>query len=457
MKQYRFPEGFVWGSATSAYQVEGSPLADGSGPSIQDGWAHTPGNVRDGSTADVAADTYNRYREDAATMREMGLQHYQFSMNWARILPEGVGKPNQKALDYYDSFVDSLLEAGVSPTPILYVWELPAALQYRGGWTNRDVADWFAEFAAVAFDLVGDRASHWATVCEPWSIAHLGHTVGELAPGMNDLHAGMRAVHHVNLAHGRAVQAFRASSAKGQIGCHCTTADSQPASASEADATAAARVMDYFTGLYIDPIMKGAYPSEMERLLADAWPPVAEGDMATISTPIDFIGVTYYSGFVVAEGATTDDGSRPNALFQLLDVRLLPTDFPKTSMGWGINPKGIGRVLRWMRDRYGNFPVYVSENGAAFDDVVEDGRVADPERIAYIRDHLIEAHGAIQDGVDLRGWFVWSQLDTWEYMSGFKGRFGLVHVDYETQRRTVKDSGWWYRDVMAANGFELET
>jgi beta-glucosidase len=271
----------------------------------------------------------------------------------------------------------------------------------------------------------------------------------------------------VSLAHGRAVEAFRASGASGLVGCHVTSVDAQPATNSAADAAAAQRVMEYFTALYIDPILRGEYPAGMVQRFADAWPSIADGDMATISAPIDFIGVTYYSGFVVADGTSGQEARRAvggelnagpsNGLNALLDMRLVDSGLPKTGgpgFSWAINPTGIGRVLRWLRDRYDNFPVYVTENGATYPDVVVDGRVEDPERIAFIRDHLIVAHEAIADGVDLRGWFVWSLLDTWEYMVGRTARFGLVHVDYDTQRRTVKDSGWWYRDVMATGGFQ---
>jgi beta-glucosidase len=467
VKRYEFPEGFVWGAATSAYQVEGSPLADGAGPSIQEEWAHTPGNVKDGSNADLAADHYRRYRVDAAIMREIGLRAYQFSMSWSRILPEGTGRPNRKALDHYDALVDSLLDAGVAPVPLLYVWELPAALQDRGGWANRDCADWFAEFAAVLFDLVGDRATHWLTMCEPSSIAHFGYVSGELAPGIKDLGAGLRAAHHVGLAHGRAAQAFRASGASGVIGCHVSTADAQPATDSEEDAAAAERVMEYFTALYVDPIMRGSYPAGMRERFAAVWPEIADGDMATIATPIDFIGMTYYSGYVVADQTERRDGQQAargelnatasTGLYELLDMRLLDAGLPRTGgpgFSWPINPQGVGRVMRWLSDRYDNPPIYMTENGATYPDVVVDGHVDDHERIAYIRNHLIAAHQAIADGIDLRGWFVWSLLDTWEYMVGLTARFGLVHVDYETQRRTIKDSGWWYRDVISDNGFE---
>jgi beta-glucosidase len=466
-KTYRFPESFVWGAATSAYQIEGSPLADGAGPSIQDRWAHTPGNVSDGSNADVAADHYNRFRDDVAIMGELGLRAYQFSISWARVLPDGTGKVNGRALDFYDALVDHLLEAGVAPVPLLYVWELPVALQDRGGWANRDVADWFAEYVGVILERLGDRPTHWLTMCEPSSIAHHGYIAGDLAPGIQDLEAGLRAAHHVCLAHGRAVEAFRASGAKGQIGCHVTSVDAQPATDSEADAAAATRVMAYFTALYIDPILRGEYPAEIAERFAAAWPAIADGDMATIAAPIDFIGVTYYSGFVVAD-ASGDTDVRPgargelnaapsNGMHALLDVRLLDSGLPRTGgpgFSWAMNPSGIGRVLRWLRDRYGDFPLYVTENGATYPDVVVDGQVEDYERIAYIRDHLIVAHEAIEDGIDLRGWFVWSLFDTWEYMAGFTARFGLVHVDHETQRRTIKASGGWYRDVMAAGGFD---
>jgi beta-glucosidase len=483
MRTYRFPAGFVWGAATSAYQIEGSPLADGASPSIQHRYAHTPGNTHQGQTGDIAADHYHRWPHDIQLMRDLGLHHYQYSIAWPRVLPEGTGRVNQAGLDFYDRLTDGLCAAGVTPTPILHVWDLPGVLQDRGGWANRDSAEWFAEFAAVVFDLIGDRASHWFTICEPLSIAHFGHIAGEIAPAMRDVYAGLRAAHHVLLAHGRAVQAFRASGATGQIGTSTIVMDVQPASDRPADHAAADRASAYLNELFLDPVMLGSYPAALVERFGDAWPPVLDGDLKVISSPVDFVGVTYYLGLNVADAASdaatdsaesiaaTDAGQHDattepaqdaelvdraiDPLGTMLSVRMMPRSGAVTGLGWPVNPEGVTNVLGWIRDRYGNPPIILTENGAAYPDVVAaDGTVDDPDRIAYLREHFIAAHKAIEQGVDLRGWYVWSLLDTWEFSLGYKGRFGLIHVDYETQQRTVKSSGHWFREVMAGNGFE---
>jgi beta-glucosidase len=456
MTTYRFPAGFVWGAATSAYQIEGSPLADGASPSIQHRYAHTPGNTHQGQTGDIAADHYHRWPHDIQLMRDMGLQHYQYSIAWPRVLPEGTGRVNQAGLDFYDRLTDGLCAAGVTPTPILHVWDLPGVLQDRGGWANRDSAEWFAEFAAVVFDLIGDRASHWFTICEPSAVAYGGYLGGLLAPAMRDVYAGLRAAHHVLLAHGRAVQAFRASGATGQIGTSTDVTDIQPASERPEDVAAAGRYNTFENEFFLDPVMLGSYPAALVERFGDAWPPVLDGDLEVISSPIDFLGVTYYSRQIVRarDASAVDDEDR--RLGAMLDVQVSAPSGPVTGLGWSICPDGVSNVLGWLRDRYGNPPIMITENGAAMDDVVEDGRVEDPERIAYIRDHLIAAHRSIQDGVDLRGWFVWALLDTWEFWLGYQGRFGLIHVDYQTQHRTVKSSGRWFGDVMAHNGFDVQ-
>src|SRR5262245_25388483 len=308
MRTYRFPAGFVWGAATSAYQIEGSPLADGASPSIQHRYAHTPGNTHQGQTGDLAADHYHRWPQDITLMQQLRLRHYQYSIAWPRILPQGTGPVNRAGLDFYDRLTDGLCAAGVTPTPILHVWDLPGVLQDRGGWANRDCAEWFAEFAAVVFELIGDRASHWFTICEPLSIAHFGHIAGEIAPAMRDVYAGLRAAHHVLLAHGRAVQAFRASGATGQIGTSTIVMDVQPASDRQADRAAAERASAYLNELFLDPVMLGAYPAELVERFGEAWPPVLGGDLEVISSPIDFLGVTYYLGLNVADAAS--DGAR---------------------------------------------------------------------------------------------------------------------------------------------------
>jgi beta-glucosidase len=457
---YRFPPGFVWGAATSAYQIEGSPLADGAGISVQHRYAHTPGNTIDGATGDVLADHYHRWPEDVEIMRELGLNAYQFSIAWPRVLPDGTGAVNGPGLDFYDRLVDALLEAGIKPAPILHVWDLPAALQDRGGWANRDSAAWFADYAAIIFDRLGDRAGTWMTLCEPLSIALGGYVSGVLAPAMRDLYAGLRAGHHILLAHGRAVQAFRASGARGEIGTSTGISDVQPASQSDADRAAASRVSDQHNSLYLDPVLLGTYPEATTALFGEAWPQIPDGDLATISAPIDFLGVTYYMGLVVADRHSIEENAAGSdhplagekGVDAILNVRSIPAGRPVTGIGWDINPGGLTRVLGWLRDRYGDFPIMLTEFGAAFDDTLVNGRVDDAQRVSFLRDHLIAAHQSIQDGIDLRGCYVWSLLDTWEFWLGCTARFGLVHIDYPTQGRTIKSSGYWYRDVIANNG-----
>ena len=450
---YRFPEGFVWGAATSAYQIEGSPVADGARPSVHHRFAHTPGNCEDGMTGDRVAGHYERWAEDVALMRELGMQHYEYSMAWPRVLPEGTGTPNPKGLAFYDRLTDALLDAGITPTPILHVWDLPGDLHDRGGWANRDVAGWFADYAAVLFDLIGDRATHWYTICEPSSLAWGGYLSGVIAPAVRDLYAALRAAHHINLAHGRAVQAFRASGAAGVIGTATNVNDVHPASDHEEDADATRRVSDFQNEFFTDPVFLGAYPKGLAEWFGDAWPPIHDGDLATISEPVDFIGITYAPGYVVS--ASPDPEAETQPLSRLLHAHIADPGYPTTSIGWPNWPYGMVSVLRRLKDRYGDRPMIVTEEGAAFEDAIgPDGTIDDQERIAFLRDHMVSAHRAIEEGVDLRGFYVWSLLDTWEFWLGLKARFGLIHVDYETQWRTVKASGRWFAEVMANNGFE---
>ena len=468
MSEITFPERFLWGAATSAYQIEGSPLADGGAASIQHRFAHTPGNTLDGATGDVAADHYNRFRDDVGLMAELGLGAYQFSVPWSRVVPDGDGAVNEKGLDFYDALVDELLEAGIKPAPVLYVWEMPGAAQDRGGWANRDSAHWFADFASAAFERLGDRATHWFTICEPQSAAHFGYVLGELAPCIRDIYAGMRAAHHLLLGQGLAVEAFRASGATGEIGNYHALTDILPASDSDADVAAAERTNGYVNTMYLDAIMRGQYPEPIVEWFGDAWPEVADGDMKSISAPLDFLGFSYYSHSIVADASSgagdeerhVDDvgaaGPLDAGVERLLEVRALPPSKPTTGLGWEIVPEGLRRQLNWVSARYDNPPIYIGEMGASFDDTVaEDGRIHDPDRIAYIRDHIRAAHEAIGDGVDLRGLFIWALMDTYEFNLGYGTKFGLIRVDYETQERTIKDSGHWYRDVIAANGLEL--
>jgi beta-glucosidase len=403
MTTYRFPEGFVWGAGTSAYQIEGSPLADGAGMSIQHTFAHTPGNVEDGVTGDVLADHYNRWPEDVALMKDLGLQAYQFSIAWPRVLPAGVGAVNAKGLEFYDRLLDALLEAGIQPTPILHVWDLPVELHWRGGWMNRDSAEWFAEYATIVFERLGDRVPQWLTVCEPMSIM-TGYQSRLLAPAMHDRYAAMRAAHHTLLAHGRAVQAYRASGATGEIGTSTSFADILPQTDSAEDRAAVERATVNHNALYLDPVMLGRYPEGAAERYGETWPEIRDGDLEVISAPIDFLGVTYYMGQVVSarrhDSALDVDDAPPTTFNPLataedydedLGLREVATGRPVTGIGWDVNPEGLTRALLWLRARYGDVPLVLTETGAVYEDTVVEGRVRDPERTAFLRDHLVAA------------------------------------------------------------------
>ncbi len=378
-------------------------------------------------------------------MKDLGLRAYRFSVSWPRVLPAGTGKVNEAGLAFYDRLVDELIAAGIDPFVTLYHWDLPGALQDLGGWANRDVASWFADYAQILFEKLGDRVKHWITLNEPWAFTYLGYVTGAHAPGMKDLWAGLRAMHHSLLAHGSAVQAFRASGAEGEIGITLVTAAIRAASDSAEDLAARDRQHAILNRGYLDPIFTGRYPDVLVEWIGESWPVVTPEDMAVISSPIDFVGVNYYFPSYAVY--------RPGE--GLLQAGRAERDMPKTEMGWEIDPTGLHEVLTWIRDTYGSPAMYVTENGAAFPDkVATDGSVPDEDRLAFLDGHFREAHRAIAEGVDLRGYFVWSLMDNFEWAHGYKLRFGLVRVDYETQARTIKNSGLWYRSVIEQNGLD---
>lgn len=442
--EYRFPKGFLWGAGCSGLQHEGSPLADGASQSIMYRWAHTPGKVPEGGTFDVSADFYRRFRSDIKLMRELNLRAYNFEVHWPRILPEGTGRVNQRGLDFYDRLVDEFLKTGIAPLCNLYVFDHPAALQDRGGWLNRDSAEWFAQYASILFDRLGDRVKYWTTICELHFLNHMSCVAGALPPELRDLSASLRANHHLLLGQGRAVQAFRASRAKGQIGNQHAVIPVKPASASEEDVAAAGRANAYFNLLALDSQLRGMYPQELIDWYGAKWPSdiVAPGDMVTISTQMDFFGMDYYFSWIVQNDLSNAMGP-------------LSADLQARVVGAKGTGGGLREALAWVRERYGDRPILLLEIGSAVEDTVDHGRVNDSARLAYIRDLLTGAHRAISDGVDLRGSFIWSFLDGWEFGRGLSSRYGLVYVDYQTQDRIVKDSGRWYRDMIAANSFNL--
>ncbi|MFN2565598.1 MAG: GH1 family beta-glucosidase [Gemmatimonadaceae bacterium] len=443
----RFPAGFLWGAATSAYQVEGSPLADGAGPSIWHRFAHTPGLTASGDTGDVACDHYHRYLEDVALIRDIGLNAYRFSISWSRIFPSGTGAVNPRGLAFYDRLIDALLENEIQPLVTLYHWDLPAALDDRGGWLNAEIASWFADYAATVYRAFDDRVPMWATLNEPWVVADGGYLHGVLAPGHRNLFEAPIASHNLLRAHGAAVQAYRAVG-RNRVGIVVNLEPKYPASESAEDLAALRRADAYMNRQYLDPVFRGSYPEELREIFGKAWPDFPAADLALIRQPIDFLGINYY-----LRGVTRNDpAAKP--------VRASNVKQPQhqvTETGWEVYAPGLTRVLRWVKERYGDIPLYVTENGAAFYDPPSpiDGRVDDPLRVAYYRDHLRAALDAVREGVDLRGYFAWSLLDNFEWSLGYAKRFGIVHVDYQTLRRTPKASARFYADVIRTQGAAL--
>ncbi|GAB3604985.1 GH1 family beta-glucosidase [Conyzicola nivalis] len=455
-----FPPAFVIGSATAAYQIEGAVAEGGRGPSIWDTFSHTPGRVVAGDTGDVADDHYHRLESDLDLMASLGLEAYRFSIAWPRIQPLGSGEPNRAGLDFYSRLVDGLLARGIRPIATLYHWDLPQALEDEGGWSNRQTAYRFAEYAAIVGVELGDRVAVWTTLNEPWCSAYLGYGSGAHAPGRTEPLAALRAVHHLNLAHGLGILALRETVTNdaeysATLNFHVVRGDH--ASSPEAIRRIDALANRGFTG----PMLTGAYPAD---LLADTaaitdWSFVLPGDLGLIHQPIDFLGVNYYStatvrmwdGTSVRQNADghKDVGGSPWPGSE--HVEFLVQDGPYTSMGWNIAPDGLEELLVSLHEAHPGLPLVITENGAAFDDTVEDGRVDDPERVDYLRRHFTAAHRAIQCGVDLRGYLVWSLLDNFEWGYGYSKRFGIVHVDYETQQRTVKRSGAWLADLIAGH------
>jgi len=443
----RFPAGFAWGAATAAYQIEGAWNEDGKGPSIWDTFSHQPGKIKRGDTGDVATDHYHRWEEDVRIMAELGLKAYRFSISWPRVLPEGAGAVNPAGLDFYDRLVDALLANGIEPFVTLYHWDLPQALHERGGWPNRDVAHHFAEYARVVAERLGDRVTCWITHNEPLVTAMAGYLAGEHAPGIQDLGAALQTVHHLLLSHGYAVEALRASVRRPpQVGITLNLSPIHPASNSEEDCLAANRFDGVLNRMLLDPVFVGRYPEDVQALSGSAFPQVQPGDMERIATPLDFLGVNYYTRSVVRY-----DPNSP--VIQATGVQPEGSEY---SQMWEIYPEGMYEILARVWNDYRPASIYVTENGIAVPDGLDfDGRVRDVRRIWYLRDHVAQIHRAIADGVPMRGYFVWSLMDNFEWALGYSMRFGLVYVDYETLKRTVKDSGRWYAGVIRGNGVDL--
>jgi beta-glucosidase len=445
----RFPAGFWWGASTAAYQIEGASDVDGRAPSIWDTFAAIPGRTENGDTGRTACDHYSRFAGDVGLMAELGLTAYRFSIAWPRVMPGPGGKPHPRGLDFYDRLVDELLAAEIKPAATLYHWDLPQAIEDRGGWAVRETASRFAEYAAAVANRLGDRVAMWNTLNEPWCSAFLGYGAGVHAPGRTSYADALAATHHLLLAHGRAAEILRSRCGDAQISIALNAGTVRPATGSEPDRDAARMIDGMLNRVFFDPLLRGSYPADVldDTAWVSDWSFVRDGDLAEISQPLDAIGVNYYQPDVVAAGPG------PSLPYPTRGrVWWPPVEGPKTGMGWAVDPSGLHETLVRITRDYGSIPLYVTENGAAFDDTVTAGRVHDPERIAFLRAHFEAAHRALADGVDLRGYFVWSLLDNFEWAFGYGKRFGLIRVDYETQERTPKDSAFWYRDVIAAGG-----
>jgi beta-glucosidase len=453
----KFPSGFLWGAATASYQIEGAASIDGRGPSIWDTFSHMPGKTRHGDTGDIAADHYRRLDEDLDLMGGLGLGAYRFSIAWPRIQPEGAGKPNQRGLDFYRRLVEGLRGRGIEPIPTLYHWDLPQALQDRGGWVSRETSDRFAEYAAIVAGALGDQVERWITLNEPWCSAWLGYGTGAHAPGARDFGQAAAATHHLLLGHGQAVRALRGASARAQVGITLNLVPVRAGGSSEADLEAVRRVDGNHNRLFLDPIFRGSYPEDMLAHYASRRPGfsvVRDHDLEVIGSAIDFLGVNYYyPRLVVAAGGARGVGPDRGPILEDLgaDVRT-PAGAAITAMGWTVEPDGLTELLLRLRRDYPPVPIYITENGVATHDyITPEGRVDDPDRVSYLEGHLRALHAAIEQGVDVRGYFVWTLMDNFEWAHGYSKRFGLVFVEYRTQARVPKDSYHWYREVIAAN------
>lgn len=461
-----FPTGFLWGSATAAYQVEGAAWEDGRGACIWDTYARTPGMVHEGHNGDVACDHYHRYAEDVALMEKLNLGAYRFSVSMARVMPDG-RTVNQAGLDFYRRLTDELLARGVVPWLTLYHWDLPQSLQDEGGWPSRDTAYRFAEYAGAVHDALGDRIRFWTTLNEPWCSAFLGYAEGRHAPGVTDPVAALRAAHHLLLGHGLAMHELRARDADLSLGITLNFANITPADPEDAGDRDAARRIDGMSNRYfLDPLFRGAYSPDILEDQRSLWPDdlVVDGDLDLISAPMDVLGVNYYSGSTV-RGVLPEEANaaadRARAAGQLTanvgseHVEYVPQDVPHTGMGWEVRPQGLTELLLRLQQDYtgpAGVQLYVTENGAAYDDVPDDqGFVQDDERLDYVRTHLGAVHDAIEQGAQVQGYFLWSLLDNFEWAYGYDKRFGVVRVDYDTLTRVPKASARWYAAVAGSN------
>jgi beta-glucosidase len=453
-----FPPGFGWGTATAAFQIEGAAREGGRGPSIWDTFAALPGRIADGSSGDIACDHYHRWDDDLDLLAWLGAPYYRFSPSWSRLQPAGRGALNQTGLDFYSRLIDGLLERGITPWMTLYHWDLPQPLQDSGGWPNRSTASAFADYAAAVHARLGDRVRHWTTLNEPWCAAFLGHAHGIHAPGIRDPQAAVAAAHHLLLGHGLAVQALRADGCR-QVGITLNLFPTYPSTQEPADIEVAARIDGLVNRIFLDPVLRGRYPADVLSHLrrhANLDAVIGPDDLAVIAAPLDMLGINYYTRFVVrkrTEEEVARKGARPVPWIGSPDVQFTDGGLPRTEMGWEVFPDGLEQTLRRISTEYPPLPLWITESGSAFGDVLAaDGTVDDKPRVSYLHSHFQAAQRALESGVDLRGYFVWSLLDNFEWAMGYAKRFGLFYVDYPSQRRIAKRSARWFRQIVAATG-----
>lgn len=444
MNNLQFPTNFLWGVATASFQVEGAAYEDGRSQSIWDTFCRKPGAVLNGDTGDVAVDQYHRYKEDIALLHKLGVQSYRFSIAWPRIIPAGRGKVNQKGVDYYRRLCDTLHSNGIQAMATLYHWDLPQLLQDEGGWTNRKTAYAFAEYASACFSAFDGYVDQWITFNEPYCTAYLGHYTGEHAPGHKDLEETVAVIHHVNLAHGLAMRKYKETGNSRPIGITWNPATPRPATRRPEDKEAARICRMVETDVFVQPVMGKGYPEDAVRYGLDFSPHIQDGDLDIIATgPIDFIGINFYNEKAVSWSETNQ-----------FNYDFAPSWEENTDMGWPITPSGLLRMLHVFHQEYPGIPIYITENGCASADFISrDGTVKDIERIAYLREHFIMCHKALEEGIPLAGYFAWSFLDNFEWAYGYSKRFGIVYVDYATQKRIPKNSAYFFRDVIAGYGF----
>ncbi len=434
----QFPKDFMFGTATAAYQIEGAADEEGRGRSIWDVFSETPGKTHNGDHGKIAIDHYHRFQDDIQLMKELGIQNYRFSFSWPRLFPQGNEQRNPLGFAFYDRLIDELIKNDIKPMATLYHWDLPAVLQDDGGWENRETAYRFATYADAIYQHFGDRIEKWITHNEPWCVSVLGNLTGEHAPGYQSAKKALTVAHHVLLSHGLAVEKFRQGGYKGEIGITLNLSPFYAQNPGTLD-DVAQRNSDVFTNRwFLDPIFKGEYPTELHQILGPVEAMIHEGDLDKMSLPIDFLGINYYMPAIVA---FEEDGNPLKA------KNVTPRD-RLTSMGWPVSGEGLRDLLLMIKNEYGSIPLYITENGAAYDDVLEGDHVHDEERIHYLYDHLVEAAAAISQGVNLKGYFVWSFIDNFEWAYGYEKRFGIVYCDYATLRRIKKDSAFWYHDLI---------